>query len=177
MCDTNDKVDLRAILTAAMEPTEPADSVLRYFATFKGQRFTKRNIDALNAQIPQHQFRLARTAGMLSIEWDGYGRGGGGGSLLCAYTDKNTFAMDPDTLRGYNLSYYDARDKRNAERKRLLDDERLLFAAQADLQVWKDARAALDAAKARVEEQWVIYGGPLHHDRYAIEKVCDPQER
>jgi hypothetical protein len=177
MCDTNDKVDLRAILTAAMEPTEPADSVLRYFATFKGARFTKRNLDALNAQIPQHQFRLSRIAGMLSIEWDGYGRGYGGGSLLCAYTDASTFIMDPDTLRGYNLSYYDARDKRNAERQRVLGSELLLSAAQADLQALKDARAALEAKRGLVEEMWTGFGLPLHSDRYAIDKVCDPQER
>jgi hypothetical protein len=154
-----------------MEPNEPAESILQYFTANAGRTFTKRNINALNLLIPGYEFRLSCEYGMAQIRW---GARSAGSSLLCAYTEHKTFAINPSTLREFNVGYLAGRVKRNEARRRLLTDERLLALAQADLQAWKDARAKLDAARARVDELWMNFDGPLHNERYTLEKLCDP---
>jgi phage FluMu gp28-like protein len=99
-----------------MEPTEPADTILRVLQENNGKRLDNRFNQKLQDATGDPHVRIVHQYGMVDIIWNE-----GHSSIVIAYTD-GCPTIDAAKIKENNPAYFDARDKRNAERQELLTE-------------------------------------------------------
>lgn len=166
-------VIVRDLVKSRVESDEP-DAVLKVFQQDAGKPFTKRIL----AKLPGGEARwsIHQIASMTSIQDRTYrdGRGERGFSFLVAYQLKN-ITIDPAVLVKQNTGYFEARERRNAERQELIKDEQLCGKMAEAMTAYNEAKAKLEEAMAALESL-TEHGAPFAADRYEIEKLCGARE-
>jgi hypothetical protein len=133
--------DIKALIQNSLEPLEPADTILAVLKENEGKRLTKLVIDKLKDRTGDQTLRISCIASMTSIEWGPFV--GRLGSLLMAYQITNV-VIDTAFVLEHNVAYYEARDKRNAQRRALLADDPRRWQEIADtINRFQSAYAAL----------------------------------
>ncbi len=150
---------VREIINQAIEPNEPADSILAFLKANDGKRVDKRLIDKIAAETGDETIRLDKAHGMTRIEWGGWRRYGGkeGGQLLLSHSDKNV-VVDAAWVEEKNPAEFRARDERNAKRQQVTDEE----CSHLD-----EAIYLFKAARNKVRTM-LAYEGKFEPDRHRI---------
>jgi hypothetical protein len=152
------------LVKSRMEPTEPADTILKILTENNGKRLDKRIVDKLQLATGQ-KIRDRRQYGMTSLTYGGYDETGGrqGGCLYLAHQEKNV-VIDVEYVKEHNPAYFKARDERNADRIALLTQPEEF----KELAMWINHYIEAVANIKRLTE----FGAPFQHDSYAIEKLA-----
>ena len=108
--------DIVEMIKGRMEPTEPADTILRVLKENDGKHLDKRFNQKLQHATGDKSVHIVHQYGMVDIVW---GPHGDSRSIVIAYTD-GCPTIDAAKIKENNPAYFDARDSRNAERRELL---------------------------------------------------------
>lgn len=147
---------LRNLIEGAIEPAEPAASILAYLKEHDGKQLTKR--DEPKLQKIDGTIRIRKQYGMTQIEWGGTN----GGSLTIAWTEAAP-TIDAKLVEEKNTAYFSAREERNAARAKALQSPELLERCSKAL----NAKLAAEAELA----QLFSYGEPLYTDEFKIREM------
>jgi hypothetical protein len=162
---------LRDILTKGMEPTEPADTILKVLREHNGRLLTTRIEPILQKATGDMEIRLRRRYNMTLIEWGGYGQSGGhhGGALIC-YNSESAFVIDAADIEERNPAHFSARHERNARRARMLASPSLMSQMARMCHRVEVAVSELNTATDDLKE-WIGYERAFGDDSTAIEQM------
>ena len=125
-------------ILGSIEPTEPVDTIFRVLQENEGKRLDERLINKIRQATGDDSVRKSSDFGMARIIWKSSPSG-----FLCAYAEKNVY-IDSSWIKEHNTWAFEARDKRNINRKKDLEN----LEAIKEL---ADSVNALKVAKVRYE--------------------------
>lgn len=128
-----------------MEPSEPAESILKYFQRNAGKRLDKRFVGKLSAIVGE-SISLRQTATMTYLVWGEYPNEQ---QLLVSYDVKH-LSVDPEFLLEHNKWAYSARKKRNEQREIFIQNEQLHHELENAVAQYRLAKSILDDTMSRV---------------------------
>lgn len=140
---------VRGLLQSRLEDEETPAAIKTLWEKNEGKLLTKRILSKL--PDGEMRWRISHSAGMTHLEEWIYTRTGGreGHSFLLSYETVNVH-ISTRNLTEYNVAYFDARTKRNAERRAAMADENYIYALRHNMNVCIDAREALKGARDRL---------------------------
>jgi len=118
---------IKKVIKDRIETLEPADTILRILRESHGKRLDKRIIDKMNMSCPEWRIVDKRQFKMTQIAWMTYTMPyQSGGSLLIAHKENDVY-IDSQDIYNRNPAYFEFRDKRNKQRKELLEQDDKFF--------------------------------------------------
>lgn len=172
-----------ALIEGSLEDARVPDAIAAHADKRAGKPVTKTDAEQLEAQlgIP---VRVTRRYGMTQVAWavgTGPNPWAEERSVTLAHADTNVRWPTGDELRKKQPAYFDARDERNAARKRLLQEHATMRSAiggetpdtDDESTIYRAARAIIKLREAREElEKLIEYDAPLYVARFDIEKLA-----
>ncbi len=109
--------DIVNIIKGQIEETEPADTILQVLKENNGKRLDIRFNKKLQDATGDPSVRIAHQYGMVQIVWGPRSDS----TMVVAYTEGCPI-INADQVREHNPARFEARDRRNAERRELLTE-------------------------------------------------------
>lgn len=173
----NIEQQILAIVESSIEDTRVPDAIAAHATKRAGKPVTKTDAEQLEAQLDV-PVRIRRQYGMTHVAWAvGVGQNPWSDerSILIAHSDTSVRWPTGDELRQKEPAYFAARDERNGQRRKLLQEHQTMRDADEST-VSQAARAIVKLREAREELLKLIdYGQPLHVVRYPIEKLAEKE--
>lgn len=158
-------IEMKGIIRDSIEKTEPADSILLILKEYEGKKFNRGIIKKIIARINDNTITFNPSYGMNHIEWGEYryNHGRTGGSILIGYGD-NLPIIDTKWIYEHNGAYYSARDKRNIQRNKILNNDDMLSSFVNDVNTFILCKNVWERRK----EEWFRFEDTFDVIQYTI---------
>lgn len=155
------------LIKGTIEPTEPADCILKSLKAFEGKKIDQRIVKKIQTACGDDSIQLDDSYDMCHIDYGGYRFSGGrtGGSILIGWSSRPI--IDTNVIYEKNPAYYSARDKRNEQRRKILNDWVLAHEFVDNLNEYIDAKNRWH----KLESKYFSFEDRMFVVQYEIKKL------